>query len=65
MPNQSQETLFRLTAEVYAQLERKHTRLSVSATTTPIEAAFQLGVQAVLRDLRNGYRIEPQSTKEL
>ena len=49
------QTVVRLTPEVYAELEKKHTRLAVSATTTPIEAAFQLGVQSVLRDLRNGY----------
>lgn len=49
------QTVVRLAQEVYAELEKKHTRLAVSATTTPIEAAFQLGVQSVLRDLRNGY----------
>lgn len=47
--------LVRLTPEVYADLEKRHTRLSVSATSTPIEVAFQLGVQSVLRDLRAGY----------
>lgn len=48
----------RLQPDVYKQLEDKMSRLAVTTTTTPIEAGFQLGVQAVLKELRAGYVVQ-------
>lgn len=48
----------RLTPEVYKALEDKLSRTVVTTNTTPIEAGFQLGVQAVLKELRNGYVVQ-------
>ena len=48
----------RLTPEVYKTLEDKLSRTVVTTNTTPIEAGFQLGVQAVLKELRNGYVVQ-------
>lgn len=48
----------RLDPEVYQVLENKMSRLGATSTTTPIEAGFQLGVQAVLKELRVGYVVE-------
>lgn len=63
MPNQdtklSQEVVvLRLHSTAYKQLEDKMSRLAVTTTTTPIEAGFQLGVQAVLKELRAGYVVQ-------
>lgn len=57
------KTVVRLEQEVYAQLEAKLSRLVVTTTTTPLEAGFQLGVQAVLKELRNGYVIQTRNTE--
>lgn len=50
-----QQTLVRLTPEVYKDLEKQVRRLTVNSTTTPLEAGYALGVQDVLRLLRDGY----------
>ena len=47
--------IVRLDPEVYATLEAKLISPHVSNETTPIQAGFQLGVQAVLKELRRGY----------
>ena len=48
----------RMLPSVYQQLEKKHSRLVITTASTPLEVSYQLGVQAVLADLRNGYVVE-------
>jgi hypothetical protein len=50
-----QQSVVRLQAEVYQQLEDKLSRSMVSATTTELEAGFKLGVEHVLQHLRKGF----------
>lgn len=51
------KTFARLTPEVYADLERKLPAPFVARDTTELQAAFNLGVQHVLKLLREGYVI--------
>lgn len=53
----------RLTPEVYQALEAKLSRTIVTSTTTPLEAGYQLGVQAVLKELRAGYVVQASDTR--
>lgn len=45
----------RLPQHVYAALERECATIAVTQVTTELQAGFQLGVQDVLKRLRNGY----------
>jgi hypothetical protein len=45
----------RLTKEVYEDLEKKLPAPSVQRDTTDLQAGFQLGIQHVLKLLREGY----------
>ena len=45
----------RLTQHVYDELERKVGSVVVNQVTTDLQAGYMLGVQAVLKELRNGY----------
>lgn len=56
--NLKQRTLVRLEPHVYVELERKLSKLLVTSSTTQIEVGFQLGIQAVLKELRAGYVVE-------
>ena len=47
----------RLDNETYLLLERKFSRPVVTEGSTQLQAAYQLGVQAVLQELRNGFTI--------
>ena len=47
----------RLTKEVYEDLERKLPAPIVQRDTTDLQAGFQLGIQNVLKLLREGYVI--------
>jgi hypothetical protein len=47
----------RLDQETYLLLEKKFSRPVVAQDTTQLQAAYQLGVQAVLQELRNGFTI--------
>ena len=47
----------RLTQHVYEELERKVGTVVVNQITTDLQAGYMLGVQAVLKELRNGYVI--------
>jgi hypothetical protein len=58
MPTQPNQIITRLASDVYRQLERKFSKPIVTTATTPIEVAYQLGVQAVLQELRNGFTID-------
>lgn len=49
--------LYRLTPEVYAKLERQCVPPAVVSGTSPIEAGYKLGVQAVLKLLREGFSL--------
>jgi len=46
---------------VYATLEAKLSKLVVTSSTTDLEAGFQLGVQAVLKELRTGYVVQTRN----
>lgn len=48
----------RLTPEVYKALEDKLSRTIVTTSTTVLEAGYQLGIQAVLKELRAGYVVQ-------
>lgn len=48
----------RLTPEVYADLLKKCPAIMVTAETSAMQAGFQLGVQHILKLLREGYLTE-------
>lgn len=52
------QTVTRLAPAVYQQLEAKMYRPIVTSNTTAHEAGYQLGVAAVLKELRNGYVVQ-------
>ena len=64
-PEQKELIVVRLRPDMYNDLERKCKTLVINEATTPLQAGFALGVESVLRMLRNGYTIEvdnvPQS----
>jgi len=47
----------RLTKESYEQLEKQVSNAGVNSQTTPTEAAFKLGIQYVLQQVRQGWVI--------
>lgn len=47
--------IHRLSRPVYEDLEKKFSKLIVTSQTTAHEAGYQLGVQAILQELRRGY----------
>lgn len=47
--------MHRLTASAYQKVEAAVAPPTVNNNTTPTSAAYQLGVQSVLRVLRDGY----------
>lgn len=51
----------RLRPDLYAALEKKLSRLIVTENTTAFTAGFALGVESVLKELRNGYTINQTS----
>lgn len=55
MPEQPIKQIQRLTPEVYAALEKSLPPMAVSNDTSPMQAGMQLGIQMVLRKLREGY----------
>lgn len=50
-----EQVVTRLEPEVYAALEGKVPPPNVTTTTTELMAGYQLGVQTVLKLLRDGY----------
>ena len=48
----------RLASEAYRALEKKMLNVGVNSSTTNLEAAYKLGVAAVLHELRIGYVVE-------
>jgi hypothetical protein len=53
-----QREIVRLTAPVYADLEKKCTPPRVTDTTTAHHAGYMLGIQFVLKLLREGYVVQ-------
>ena len=45
----------RLPQHVYDELERKVGGVVVNQITTDLQAGYMLGIQAVLKELRNGF----------
>lgn len=50
-----EQVVTRLHTDVYLELEKKVGVTLVTAATTPLQAGYQLGIQAVLKELRVGY----------
>lgn len=50
-----EQVITRLEPDVYAELEAKVPPPNVTTATTELMAGYQLGVQVVLRLLREGY----------
>lgn len=48
----------RLQHEVYLKLEAKYSRPLVNDSSTPISIGYYLGIEAVLKELRNGITME-------
>lgn len=48
----------RLNRELYLKLEQKFSRFTVNEQATALQAGYALGVEAVLKELRNGYTVE-------
>jgi hypothetical protein len=48
----------RLAGEAYRALEKKMLNVVVNSSTTKLEAAYKLGIAAVLHELRIGYVVE-------
>lgn len=55
MPEQTTKQIQRLTPEVYAALEKQLPKIAVTNETSPMSAGMQLGIQMVLRALREGF----------
>ena len=55
MPEQKIETVVRLVPAVYASLEKQLPKPVVTDNTSALQAGYQLGVQAVLKLLREGF----------
>jgi hypothetical protein len=58
MPDEQVKRVTRLTPEVYAALEKQLPKMVVTAETTDMQAGMQLGVQLVLKHLREGFVAE-------
>ncbi len=54
MAEQPKVTVVVLQQDVYKVLEARLSRITVNQQTTDLMAGYQLGVEAVLRELRNG-----------
>jgi hypothetical protein len=52
------QVVIRLNADVYAKLEKQLSRTAVTDQTSPIAAGFQLGVEYVLKALRNNIVVD-------
>lgn len=53
----SVQVMHRLTVESYQALEKQVVGPGVNSQTSPTEAAYKLGVQAVLKAVRDGWVI--------
>lgn len=58
MTNINKVVVLRLENDQYLELTRKFQTPFVSNDTSALQAGYQLGVQAVLKALREGYVIE-------
>lgn len=56
-PKPPTEVIIRLQPDVYKQLEDSLPAPVVGATTTEHQTAFALGIQHVLKKLRDGYTV--------
>lgn len=50
-------TVLRLEARQYAELEKRVGHIQIDGQTSELQAAYQLGIQQVLKVLRQGYVI--------
>lgn len=58
MTEPTQTIVVRLRQDQYLQLERKFSKAVVTDQTSPAQAGYQLGIEAVLKELRNGFVLE-------
>lgn len=57
-PKQSEEVIIRLQSDVYRQLEQSMPTPAVTTQTTELQAGFALGIQYVLKHLREGFTVQ-------
>lgn len=59
MTNPTPVEVVRLQHDIYLKLEQKLSKTFVTDATTPLWAGYALGVEAVLKELRNGLVVRP------
>ena len=57
-PENKQIVTTRLRHDIYVSLERKLSKLIVNEATTVLQAGYALGIEAALKEIRNGYSAE-------
>ncbi len=50
--------IYRLQQDIYKKLETKFSRIVVTEQTTAFQAGYALGIEAVLKELRNGLTVD-------
>lgn len=56
----STKVVVRLEHSIYMTLENKLSRTVITSATSELAAGYALGVEAVLKELRNGYTVDAQ-----
>ena len=56
-PKPTEEVIVRLQPDVYRLLEESLPAPAVTTTTTDLQAGYALGIQAVLKKLREGFTV--------
>lgn len=59
----AERVIVRLHPDIYRKLEAKLSRTIVTEATTPLTAGYALGVEAVLKEIRNGLTLEVESVQ--
>lgn len=54
----TEEVVVRLSVDVYRQLEQSLPTPAVTVQTTDLQAGFALGIQYVLKQLREGFTVQ-------
>lgn len=53
-----QLTVVRLHPDIYMKLEKQFSKLTVNESTTAFQMGYALGVENILKELRNGLTME-------
>ena len=57
-PKPTEDVIVRLQPDVYRQLEESLPAPAVTTQTTDLQAVYALGIQAVLKKLREGFVVQ-------